>query len=467
MKTKLFFLIFLMQSVAQAQTTFVQKLLGQRRDKFIGNNWVGQDSITWQYNAAGDSTNKTSNQFSNSTWNPLQNNIFEYNAAGLQTKYTRQSWLNNAWQNGTRFLYSYDSNYNEILTEKQIWNVGSAAWQPSQKIIKTYTATNKISSEELFLFSNNMYTPYSISLFTYGANDLVSLIENKVWDNATNVYTNVKKRDYAWTFSGKITVFNEYNWSTIINQYQYANQIFYYYDIAENLVDVIAKKDSTLVRDYRITNHFTTTNVIDTSITFKGDTNNVISWVATKQFTYIYNPDSSLNELKIFTPNGFSWQLDSSAVYTYNANKNITSINHQKLISGAFAQVQQSNYQYNNLYNKTYYLLQDKSGNNYFNNSQTFYYYNQNPLAVNNVGKNNFILKAFPNPCRDYLKITTTHTGIFTVAIYNTLGQIMQTTTTHAQGNTISIPTANLPIGNYYLSMQADNTAATLSFSKQ
>jgi hypothetical protein len=128
--------------------------------------------------------------------------------------------------------------------------------------------------------------------------------------------------------------------------------------------------------------------------------------------------------------------------------------------------VQKSSYNYDAKQNNIYYLLQDKTGAQYVNNLQSFYYYNQFPLGIKNLKSNHFI-SIYPNPCADF--ITIENSKLFNnnleILIYNTKGQLVQHSTQNSQSNQINI--SHLNVGDYILQITNGDKVWYSRFQKQ
>jgi hypothetical protein len=189
-------------------------------------------------------------------------------------------------------------------------------------------------------------------------------------------------------------------------------------------------------------------------------------WFNYRKYEYNYNADTTVLDFVVSKPDLNNWVADSSAAYTYTSFKKISTITHAKNGGSGLIEVQKSSYNYDAKQNNIYYLLQDKTGAQYVNNLQSFYYYNQFPLGIKNLKSNHFI-SIYPNPCADF--ITIENSNLFNnnleILIYNTKGQLVQHSTQNSQSNQINI--SHLNVGDYILQITNGDKVWYSRFQKQ
>jgi hypothetical protein len=462
-------LVLLMLCIAAnviAQTSFKQKKIAQRRDQSVAGTWVGIDSALWFYNGAGDSIQKTSVVFGNNTWTPLTNNIFTYNANGLVQDFTRQSWTNNAWVNGSKFSSTYNTSNLEVEYLKQVWITGSNNWNPDLRLIKTYSTTNKITQEDYYKYISGSWQPISATYYTYDAQDNLEKTVLSDYDVFTTLYVQNTKREYAWSNFGPALV-AEYKYDAANNLWWGVTALQSFYNInTGKLFATISKKDSTLKNDLK-TEYFydsATANISELLIS-KPDTGNL--WKLHQQYTFDYNADSTTHSCSFNKLYFGNWQPDSIATYSYDAQKNRTSILHSVRSNNMMNDAHVTSYAYDANNNNTYYLYQDKFGSSLSNVAQSFFYYNRYPLGISNEFSMSNI-RVYPNPANAELNVQLPNMLAAQLAIYNLQGQLMQQTfITPDQTFVAKLPIDQLANGHYILQIAQGTQLHTVSFLKQ
>jgi Secretion system C-terminal sorting domain len=465
-KSTMAILVLCIATNANAQTSFKQKKIAQRRDQSVAGAWVGIDSALWFYNGNGDSIQKTSVVFGNNTWTPLTNNIFTYNANGLVQDFTRQSWTNNAWLNGSKFSSTYNSNNLEVEYLKQVWNSGTNSWSPDLRLIKTYSTTNKIIQEDYYKYISGNWQALTATNYSYDAQDNVEKEIISDYDGFTGQYIQNTKREYAWSAFGQASV-AEYKFDPANNLWWGVTALQSFYNInTGKLFATISKKDSTLKNDIK-TEYFydsATANLSELLIS-KADTGSL--WKLSKQYTFDYNADSTRRSCSYNLLYLSNWQPDSIAAYTYDAQKNLTSILHSVRNNNMMNDAHVTSYKYDANNNNTYYLYQDKFGSSLSNVAQTFFYYNRYPLELSNQFRVSNI-SVYPNPANDLLNVQLQNKFDAQLMVCNLQGQLLQQTyITPDNDLNVKLPIQHLHSGQYVLQILQNGQVQTVSFLKQ
>jgi len=444
-------------------TSFTQKKIAQRRDQYFSGAWQGIDSIIWQYNGNEDSIQKYSIIYNAGTWSPLQNNLFTYNVAGYVTTYLRQNWINGTWVNASQFVSTYDINNNELEYEKQVWNSGT--WAPTQKIIRTFSGTNKVLTENAKIYYQGTWVDQNLNTYAYDSQDSIATIIFANYDAGSASFIPTVKKTYAWNSVGLLNTYQEFNWNTASTAWQYKKTITNYYNSNNLVYTSVTKKDTFLMNDTKSDYTYDANTLkVASVIVSNSDSSNL--WFNYRKYEYNYNADTTVLDFVVSKPDLNNWVTDSSAAYTYTSFKKISTITHAKNGGSGLIEVQKSSYNYDAKQNNIYYLLQDKTGAQYVNNLQSFYYYNQFPLGIKNLKSNHFI-SIYPNPCADF--ITIENSKLFNnnleILIYNTKGQLVQHSTQNSQSNQISI--SHLNVGDYILQITNGDKVWYSRFQKQ
>jgi hypothetical protein len=441
---KIFIVLFCLSGVVNAQVSFLQKKIAQKREVFVNNTWQGIDSVLWHYNTNGDSTQKSSLIFSSNNWTPLQNNLFSYNSAGLVDVYIRQNWNGTSWQNASQFLSTYGAGNVETVYQKNTWN--GSSWLPNQKLTRTLNGINKIQSE-LFQMYTTGWQNNSRATYTYDANDSVSEIIDYTFDVTAFQFNPLQRRTYSYTNNGALSQYSLFGYDTALANWAFKNQTTYYYNAANQPSSIVHTKNFNLSYDFREDFTYYTNSLLRYKVILEGDTNNV--WTESKRYEYAYYPDSSVKSVQVQNYFLGNWITDSQSFYTYKANKKVDSIYHQKVTNGNLDAVQLQNHVYDANQNLVYWKLQDINSGNAINNKQSFFYYNQFPLSLNTSSNSSIVY--YPNPASGTFYIKGLKNGTVSVAIVNAQGNVVQSLSTIVLNTKATVNISTLTPGIYLL----------------
>ncbi len=461
MKFQLVMFCLLLNLDSMAQSTFLQKKIGQRRDIFVNNNWQGVDSSTWNYNSNNDSTFRQYNSFTNNTWSPINRNWFYYGSNNKISYYVREVFNNGAFVPVNKFESNYDANNNEL--EQIQYGYANNIWNLKSKVTKIFSAKNKPLSETLQTYTNGNWLNSALSTYTYDpTTDSLGTSNAFSWVNGK--WSNVAKKIIFWNAFGKPIItysyYGAYDTAWLKESYN-----TYFYDLNSNLRKAEYKVGTFILPDSIWLNSAKDTFFYNAGfskpykqINFIPDVQN--NWINNYANEYTYNADTNLIEHAILKGNNLT--IDSFVNFTFNSKKKIDGIRYAKYINGTKSLVGRDTFYFDNNNNVIYNLTQ-KNANGWINSKQAFYYYNNYPLLLNKFEAKNMLV--YPNPALNTLCCNIGLNGLVNVSIMDYMGRVVLQSKEQAANGSIIIPITNLANGNYVIQITAGKNKYLGKFS--
>jgi hypothetical protein len=202
--------VFLSQSL-QAQTS--SRLIAEAHWLNNGVFFEQSDSSAYTYSATrgGDLTH-TMKHDNSVNWR--YNNVlgmYDYNTNSIQefdslNNIHSTTWLNwnsttSLWVPTQRYIYSYKTT-NNLMTSAvhQLWNSTASTWDNQFKDSFTYNTNNKLLFEQHMMWNFGSFTPYSDKTYYYDLSDnLLNVLEKEVFTGSP-VYTHQHAYTYSSTF---------------------------------------------------------------------------------------------------------------------------------------------------------------------------------------------------------------------------------------------------------------------------
>jgi hypothetical protein len=364
------------------------------------------------------------------------------------------------------------------------YNNGSYTWIDMDSASFTYDNSNKLTSNILYIAdSNNIYSPYYESQYSYTNYDSSAVVLNLVHDmnqvdssdkviyfrDGNHFLTKTESQTYIPGFGWRNTsqqlftrdgngnmLSQEYqSWDTLNNVFVpmlYGQKIVYTYDGNNHVT-------SSTITQYDGSNYI---NSMQETFTYQG---NLLSmtmrgywvgsqWLTDSKDSLVYDGNSKLIGDYYFYElySGVApWILSQKNVYTYDGNNNqiaLSSWGYNSLTMNYETQAYAkwvNEYDNNNHLKKTTHQTWDTLTLAYIDVEDLVMYYG-NPAGIKQI-TGNANTNVFPNPFTNVIHVNTQNNA--SVSLYDITGKEMYNTSSN--GNQLIINTDHLPNGIYFL----------------
>ncbi len=167
------------------------------------NDWENSSKINYTYLPTNSLQMRLHSSWSGTVWENDYQYVFSYDSNGNQIEYLKQIW-NSGWKNEYRYLYEYFLSSNPLSTDDlrssdvyQVWDV--VQWQDSLRRSYTYNVQN-LFEHILFEISLNGtgWTNYHQSLYSYDSNGNCDMIIAQSWNGSS--WENYYRGIYTWLY---------------------------------------------------------------------------------------------------------------------------------------------------------------------------------------------------------------------------------------------------------------------------
>lgn len=456
MAKRTLFFIFLVVGFCRIHVAAQQKLIGYRHNDYYNNNWLGIDSMLFDYNNGGDT-------------------LWHFAIKGDSQ---------NGWKNNFRYTFQWDANHHRTYQIREKPN-GSGGWQNDNQYFYTYDGSGNLTEVVYQIWNNGWQNNGHLTFSGYNSFNKPSNILTESWNGA--VWSPVASNDKSYVNSQYLLQYDSYfYWDGASSSWKKINRKYYTYlqdsisSIQVSLPDSIGnwKSSTKEVRAYNLSNMLLTSvtnQVFDTAqnlqdvdrykCTYSGT--NKISlveyqlpagtlWNSTKRTNYVYDGNDSLSLLFSEVNTGV-WENDKKTEYTLTQGK-ITEERHYDGAASSWAEVFKINNTYDANSNKTYTLWSNYSGSSYSPVKEEFFYYNTYPLSVMDPLVNEWTM--YPNPAVNEVVVecNSFKAQPITISLYDQLGRIRMMVIQNVQvgRNRVSIPVNEFPEGAYMLRLNGN-----------
>lgn len=144
-------------------------------------------------------------------WDLEDSTIYSYNTAGKVTKSVFHSLTSNFKE---QYTYTYDMNQNEAEKLGQS-SLNGSALENSDRTSKTYNTNNKILTQTLQFWNQNLNLWKNINMetYNYNANNQATEIIYQRWNVNGSYWENESKDEFNLNASGQATLALFYSWS--------------------------------------------------------------------------------------------------------------------------------------------------------------------------------------------------------------------------------------------------------------
>ena len=323
-------------------------------------SWVNGVQWIYTYDSDGNQLSERRQDWDGNYWVNTNQDLYTYDSDGNQLSWVKKNWDENNWVNDRQWIYTYDSDGNQLRYLRQNW-VGND-WVNSHQYFYTYDSDgNRLSCLDQNSSGNNWVNDCQY-LYTYDSNgnQLSDLRQNWEDNNWVNSY------QYLYTYDSNGNQLSDLRQDWEDNNWAENDQSLYTYDSDGNQL-------SRLYQNWEDNN-----------------------WVNSHQNLYTYDSDG--NQLSDLRQNssGNNWVNSHQSLYTYDSDGNQLSERRQEWVGNYWANSYQYLYTYDSNGNQLSYLGQTSSGYNWVNSHQYLYTYdsdgNQLSRLYQNWDENNWVI---------------------------------------------------------------------------
>ncbi len=294
---------------------------------------------------------------------------YTYDFNNNQTSFLYQGWNGSVSQNGDLLSYTYDANNNQTSRLLKRWN--GSTWVNNSQNSLTYDANNNQTSVLNQTWISSTWVNGALSTYTYDANNNLTNLLAQDWNSGTLMNTALSSNTYDANNNLTIRLEQSWNGSAWVNVGLISNT----YDANNNLTNQLYQ-------------------------TWIGS-----SWENRALDSYTYDANNLLiSRLSQSWYNG-AWVNGGLGSYTYDANNNLISLLAQDWDGSAWRNSIPNSYTYdaNNFIQSIVYKRFEANTQTWQGDS--IYYYFRTVIGVNELLAHNGVIKAYPNPFADELKI--------------------------------------------------------------
>jgi len=207
--------------------------------------WVNDINYLYTYSASNLLTQSVFQHW-NGTWQDSTQSTYTYNASNQQTQVTNQYWDPSGpfWYNVDQSQYAYSSAGPEQLYLYLIWSGVTATFNVSSETIYSLDVNNNDSARTLRTWNGSVWTNVNQYLYTYDTNSNQLSQIYQLWDATNLVWKNETRLRTTYDSYNNPTYRVSDDWNTG-GFWQYENnndETFYYYqmyntDGIENIKD--------------------------------------------------------------------------------------------------------------------------------------------------------------------------------------------------------------------------------------
>lgn len=284
------------------------------------------------------------------------------------------------------------------------WNSGTSSWTPTYRSTSTFDANDDIVKQVSENWNGSSWDISSQTIMTYDAahNRLSSVTQN--WNTGTSSWDNSGKYSYTYNLSGKKAEMVRQNWSG--------------------------------------------------------------SWINSAKETYSYNSGNQLTTtLSLLWNSGTStWNNDRRTTNTFDANNDPVTMTQENWGGSSYENYQKTTIVFNQ-HQRTMFENQYWNSGGFWEYTTssyraTYYYQSFTTSGITNVPLEAKV-DIYPVPATDKLNINIANSNgkTYSLMLTDMSGHKVRLQESPAYNNALSLPVADLPAGNYLLSIQTGNSS--------
>jgi hypothetical protein len=292
-------------------------------DTLSGEWLTKRRTIDIAYDGRNNPISYTEQKWQSLMWNNYTRTNLTYDASNNLIQEVVQEWKNDAWKNSYNETYTYDEHNNQTSSATQVWS--SDKWYNQNKTIITFDSLNNLTSRTNQDGSGDIWINSFQELYTYDSLGNLTLEVSRFWYQNLNDWKDNTQVIYTYdSHSNRITEL-EQEWE--INDWINVDIYVYTYDSNDSLIHSIYKGwYSGELENYRQT--FYTYDVehqqnIRTYQEWVGD-----DWKNGSRYIDTYDSDNNVigTLIQLWNDTSDTWENYSQTMYTFGANKNLTSL---------------------------------------------------------------------------------------------------------------------------------------------
>ncbi|GAL67574.1 T9SS type A sorting domain-containing protein [Jejuia pallidilutea] len=192
-------LLFIVQSYSQNQ------LLSRIDEIDDGGTFVNSTGFNYEYDANGNLTTETIYFWDTNAWVAFGKTFYTYNANNKATEEIFQSFniVNSMFENSERIIYTYNANGDVENIEDFIW--GTGVWEPEARTNLIYTSgllTIGVTED----FVGGVWVNSFRSTVTYNPNNTIAQIVDEEWNTSSNVWELDEREIFTYDANDNISL---------------------------------------------------------------------------------------------------------------------------------------------------------------------------------------------------------------------------------------------------------------------
>lgn len=316
------------------------------------------------------------------------------------------------------------------------WNTGTSSWTPTYRATSTFDANDDIVKQVSENWNGSSWDVSTQTIMTYDAahNRLSSVTQN--WNTGTSSWVNSYRTMYTYT-GNQLTTSIDQNWNSGASTWDNSGKYSYTYNLAGKKAEMVRQN-------------------------WSGG-----AWVNDTKETYSYNSGNQLTTtLALLWNSGTStWNNYRRTINTYDANNDPVTMTQENWNGSSYENYQKTTIVFNQ-HQRTMFENQYWNSGGFWEYTTSSYratYYYQSFITS---GITNVPLEAkidvYPVPATDKLNITIANSNgkTYSLMLTDMSGHKVKLQESPAYNNVLSLPVADLPTGNYILSIQTGNSSA-------
>jgi hypothetical protein len=394
-------------------------VINMRYDTAIG--FKPSDAVIFTYDARPNITSNT-----DLNWNTPSSSFVNYwkyaysfNAHNDLTYFLDQNWYSagSSWQNLQQSTVTYDANFHQLVVLAETWVSASSSWRSSDKYTRSYNGSGQLTDE--VHQTGTLFTNYEQKVYSYDANNNLTLLGLKVWNNTLqnwvygyNLGVNSTKTLYTYTANNKVASIMNQKWLTTDSTFHNISNVLYTYDANNNVTATVNQNWSGT------------------------------AWRNASQELDSY--DASNNKLVATTQNWDTtqaqWVNSTRTTSVYDSYNNVTLKTSESWISGAWA----------------------------ISSVEHYYYGTYTTTGIDPLTAAGTELKLYPSPASSIVSVDLRmeQPQPATLGIYDIQGMLHRQWSVAATGSyAATIPVADLSAGIYYLRVSTTAGQSTRAFT--
>ena len=214
------------QILSQGFDTITQQWKNGNRTQFFydaNNNCIQDVNQNWD-GGSGTWENNFYREMSYDTNNNLVSQI-------------SKNWITNAWKNSSLDSVYYTPTNKEAVWYNYYWNGTSNAWDLYSRNTSNYLLTDSITSQyrDYYDTATGVWLYGYQTLYTYNANDKLSIMEMRRWRDNIFDYANYSKVTYTYDAANRLAETNEQLWPEAATSWLNYSKIVNEYDVSGEL----------------------------------------------------------------------------------------------------------------------------------------------------------------------------------------------------------------------------------------